>query len=130
MLRQRSVCVLTKDLDLRGIEPLNEIRRMRGDHTLRGVLEQISELLPGQDRRAGEPEQCEYRGNDPAVPEAVRANGVQLPILKASAPSEIDTAFASLDNCILTHLLSSQIRSSAPGATTGPPTALMIRHAI
>jgi putative ABC transport system substrate-binding protein len=31
------------------------------------------------------------------VPEAARAKGVQLPILKASTQSEIDTAFTSLD---------------------------------
>jgi putative ABC transport system substrate-binding protein len=31
------------------------------------------------------------------VPEAARAKGMQLPILKASTQSEIDTAFTSLD---------------------------------
>ena len=52
---------------------------------------------PGQgDRSAREPEQSEYRAMMRDVPEAARAKGVQLHILKASTESEIDAAFATL----------------------------------
>jgi putative ABC transport system substrate-binding protein len=62
-------------------------------------IELISELVP-EARIIAVLVNPNNAGTEPMirdVPEAARAKGVQLPILKASTQSEIDTAFISLD---------------------------------
>jgi putative ABC transport system substrate-binding protein len=62
-------------------------------------IELISELVP-EARIIAVLVNPNNAGTEPMirdVPEAARAKGVQLPILKASTQSEIDTAFTSLD---------------------------------
>jgi len=50
--------------------------------------------------------------------EAARTKGVQLHVLKAGSESEIDSAFASQSNCMLTRSSSPPIRSCPAGASS------------
>jgi hypothetical protein len=52
------------------------------------------------------------------LPEATRAKGVQLPILKASTQGEIDTAFTSLDQLHAGALVVAPDPSSAHGTAS------------